>query len=177
MKQFIFGIIILTLVSYSLEAKETKIKWMSLNEAIELNKTKPKSIFIDVYTNWCSWCKRMDTSTFENQRVVEYMNKTFYCVKFNAEGNDTITFRGKKYFNTKKKGKRSTHPFAAILLQGQMTYPSFVILDKNLRGAGLIKGYKKANNFYVLLKFFATGSYKTETLEEYKAKLKKEEEN
>jgi len=51
-----------------------KINWMSFEEAYELNKTQPKKIFIDMWTYWCGWCKRMDATTFTNPVVVEYMN-------------------------------------------------------------------------------------------------------
>ena len=36
-----------------------KIKWYSFSEAVELNKKKPKKIFIDIYTSWCGWCSAL----------------------------------------------------------------------------------------------------------------------
>ena len=85
-------LILLTILSIfttlNLNAQTTtkdKINWMSFEEAVKLNETKPKKIFIDVFTDWCGWCTKMDQTTFVDKDVVAYMNENFYAVKFNAE--------------------------------------------------------------------------------------------
>jgi thiol:disulfide interchange protein len=35
------------------------VKWLSYDEAIALSKKNPKPIFIDVFTDWCGWCKEI----------------------------------------------------------------------------------------------------------------------
>jgi thiol:disulfide interchange protein len=42
------------------------INWLSLEEASSLYESNPKPMFIDVYTDWCGWCKKMDASTFQD---------------------------------------------------------------------------------------------------------------
>src|SRR5215510_7762864 len=75
-------------------SQSDEIKWMSFQDAVEKNKTEPKKMFIDVYTGWCGWCKRMDATTFKDPTVVNYMNKYFRAVKLDAETKDTIHFQG-----------------------------------------------------------------------------------
>ena len=70
---------------------------MSFEEAVERCAKEPKMVFIDVYTDWCGWCKRMDQSTFANPVIAQYMNDHFYAVKFDAERQDTITFQGHQF--------------------------------------------------------------------------------
>lgn len=65
---------------------QDKIKWHTIEEAIQLASQEPRVIVIDVYTDWCGWCKRMDATTFSDSEVVEFMNKQFYPVKLNAQG-------------------------------------------------------------------------------------------
>ena len=46
--------------------KEEAVKWLTIEQAQELNKKKPRKIFVDVYTDWCGWCKKMDKTTFNH---------------------------------------------------------------------------------------------------------------
>jgi len=61
-----------------------KISWMTMNEALEAQKTQPKKIFMDVYTIWCGPCKLLDKNTFSDKKVIEFINENYYAVKFNA---------------------------------------------------------------------------------------------
>ena len=79
---------------------KSPINWLTLEEADSLYKIQKRPIFIDVFTNWCGWCKRMDASTFKDPTVAAYLNTNFYPVKLNAETRDTITFNGKTYTNS-----------------------------------------------------------------------------
>ena len=66
-------------------AQETPVKWMSFEQAIEKSKTEKRKIFIDVYTDWCGWCKVMDKNTFSETQVAKILNEMFYPVKLDAE--------------------------------------------------------------------------------------------
>ena len=72
---------------------------MTLDEARAAQKKEPKKIFMDVYTNWCGPCKLLDKNTFQNPDVSRYISEHFYAVKFNAEGNDVIKFKGYTFKN------------------------------------------------------------------------------
>lgn len=84
----------------SIAPVNSNIKWYSPEEAYELNKTAPKPFFIDVYTDWCGWCKRMDATTFKDPTIAQYLNAYYYPVKFNAEVKDTINFMERPYWNS-----------------------------------------------------------------------------
>src|SRR3990167_418315 len=84
-----------------------QLKWHTLSEAIALNKITPKFFLIDMYTDWCGWCKVMDKNTFQHIKIATIIDKYFYAVKFNAEKNDSVEYKGKTYklivdANTKK---------------------------------------------------------------------------
>ncbi|HRY99107.1 MAG TPA: DUF255 domain-containing protein [Bacteroidales bacterium] len=151
-----------------------KVKWMSIQEAYALQAQSPKKIFIDVYTNWCGWCKRMDASTFSDPTIVRYMNAHYYNVKLDAETSKEITLAGQKYVNPNPEGRRSTHQLAATLLGGQMSYPSYVFLDEKSEKLTVVKGYMQSDAFEPILHFFATGAYLKESWEAYQQGWKKE---
>ena len=81
-------ITLLSLIGATAFAQE-KIQWMSFEEAVERCAEQPKMVFIDVFTDWCGWCKRMDQSTFANPVIAKYMNEHFYAVKFDAANHKT----------------------------------------------------------------------------------------
>jgi thioredoxin-related protein len=153
-------------------ASTAKIKWLDIEEAAAQNKKKPKKIFIDMYTDWCGWCKKMDAATFINPVIVDYMNENYYAVKFNAERKDTVTFNGKDYFNPNPSGTRSSHQLAQELLAGRMSYPSFVFLDETLKKVTTVPGYRKAPEFESILHYIGEDAYKTQKWEEFSVTFK-----
>ena len=146
--------------------EQVKVKWYTFEDAIELNKTNPKKIFIDVYTDWCSWCKVMDNKTFSNPEIAQYLNTHFYPVKFNAESTEPITFQGIKFEN-KQQGRRSTHELAVALLQGKLSYPSVAYMDEESRLLTAVPGYYPAAKMEPMLKYFGGDHYKTTAWDEF----------
>ena len=87
---------------------------MSLEEALAKQKRVPKPIFMDVYTEWCGPCKMLDKNTFQDPAVVDYVNKNYYAVKFNAEGNSKVNYQALRLSITRgmipnRKGRNSAH--------------------------------------------------------------------
>ena len=145
------------------------VKWYTFKEAVELNKKEPRKIFIDVYTDWCGFCKKMDKETFSHPVISEYLNKNFYPVKFNAESFDTIVFSGYKFGNPGI-GPRSTHQFAIALFQAQKLqpgYPAIAYINENLQLIGVIPGFLTAVQIEPVLNFVYEDRFKTESLDEY----------
>ena len=123
-----------------------EIRWLSWNEAVAAQAETPKKIFVDVYTDWCGWCKVMDRQTFTDPEVIKYMNDNFYAVKFNAEKEDPLTFRGQEY-KVVSGGRRGIHTLAYALLDGQLSYPSYVYLNEKFERMHISKGFKPADPF------------------------------
>ena len=147
-------------------AAEGAIQWMTWDEAIQKSEKKPKKIFIDLYTDWCGWCKKMDASTFADPQVVEYINKNFYAVKFNAEQRENIVYKG---YTMKfvENGRRGYHELAYSLLDGRLGYPSYVYLDEQQNRITISPGYKPVEPMMKELQYISGGHYKTMTLDQY----------
>ena len=131
-----------------------KIEWTDFEGAIDKNAKDKKLIFIDIYTGWCGWCKKMDQTTFVDPDVVEYMNEHFYAVKMDAESKDPIAFREVLYEHKMFNGK-GYNELAVNLLGGRMSFPTFVILSKREVKIATINGYKNKSDLMVVLKKYA----------------------
>jgi Highly conserved protein containing a thioredoxin domain len=143
-----------------------EIVWYTWEEAAELSKETPKKVFIDLYTDWCGWCKKMDASTFKDPEVVKYLNENFYPVKFNAERKDVITFNDRK-FEYMKSGRRGVHQLAYALLDGRLGYPAFVTLDESFARIMISPGFKKSGALLKELAFAKEEKYLNMSFEEY----------
>ncbi|MEO1487182.1 MAG: DUF255 domain-containing protein [Bacteroidota bacterium] len=158
--------ILLLLLPATIAAQE--VEWMSWEEALARSESdaEPKKIFVDVYTDWCGWCKKMDKDTFQNESVAAYMKEHFYMVKMDAEGKDPIEFQGKT-FKYVPSGRRGYHELAAALLQGKMSYPTVVFLDEKLNMLSPVPGYQKVKPFLKIAKYFGDNIYKDKDWKSY----------
>ncbi len=141
------------------------IHWVSFEKAIELNKTEPRKIFVDLYTDWCGWCKKMDKTSFEDSAVVAYMNCKYYAVKFNAERCDTIRFQGRVF--TCQTGSR-TNDFAIALMNNKLDgYPSSAYLNEKGELLSYYSGYIPADNLLQILTYFGDDWHMKMSWEDY----------
>lgn len=169
---FIGGFLLLIILSANVFINKDKsgkvgsrINWMNIEQAEEACRKNPRKIVIDVYTDWCGWCKKMDAEAFSDSALADYINKKFYAVKLNAEDQNNLIFREKVYrFNPSYKA----NDLAVLLLNGQMGYPSFVFLDEKLTPLQNISGYQKTTDFNFIAHYFGEGANKKKSLEEYK---------
>ena len=133
-------------------------------------KKEPRKIFIDVYTVWCGPCKMMMSQTFTDPKIIKYVNENFYAVKFNGEGNESITFNGQNFINNSynpvnSSRRNGTHEFTKAIapVNGQIAYPTLVYLDERLQIIAPVQGYWKAEQLLPLLHFINEEVYKTDT--------------
>jgi len=141
---------------------------MSIEEAyaLTLTETSPKKIFIDVYTDWCGWCKRMDKATFQNPEVAAYMNEHYYNVKFDAEQKESIEMLGNT-FKFIPQGNRGYHELAAALLNGKMSYPTVVFMNPKFEMLSPVPGYQEVGPFMNIAKYFGDNIYTEKSWQDY----------
>ena len=142
-----------------------KLQWLTLAEAEAKTTSQKKAIIIDLYTDWCGWCKVMDKNTYTNPQVVQYIRDKFYPVKLNAETREVLTWRGKEF---KYNDMYRVHDYAILLTGGQLSYPSTVILPADGSAPQVIPGYLKAPEMELILKYFGEGHYGKTPFETYR---------
>ena len=153
------------------------VEWKTIEQAAKTDtKANAKLFFVDFYTSWCGWCKKMDRETFTDPTVALILNKYYIPVKFNAEGSSEFTWNGSKYSNpAAAPGNRpNTHSFAKKVLGAKMGFPSFGLFQTDQSQLTVIQGYQSANDLIVMLWYFASGDNKRYPFDKYQKIFDKE---
>ena len=162
----LFCVLFLGLITFASNAQE--VKWLSWSEASKLAETdkNPKKIFIDIYTDWCGWCKKMDKETFAQKDICDYINKNYHAIKFDAGTTNDIELKGKvyKYIKTNKGGY---HELASEIMFGKLSYPTIVFMDEKFNILQPIPGYKDPQSLDKIMKYFAEDYYKSTPWKKY----------
>lgn len=166
MCRFFVFISIIFLIPFQSQGQE--VQWMSFEEAIEAQKKEQRKIFVDLYTDWCGWCKRMDKTTMTDPFIVEYLNSRFYPVKFNAEQKADIKFKGETFKLKERKGKRNYHELAAHISRNQLSYPTFIFLNEEAEVIQPVKGYQDASTFKTIMTYIGDDHFKKTPWSQYK---------
>ncbi|MFH1454423.1 MAG: thioredoxin family protein [Armatimonadota bacterium] len=111
------------------EAKAGKVKWYysfdkGQTEAKKLN----KPMMVDFYTDWCSWCKKLDKNVYTDPKV-QTLAQRFVCIKIDADKNELL----KQKYNIKG-------------------YPTVLILSPDGALITTILGYREPAAFAAALK-------------------------
>jgi thioredoxin-related protein len=144
--------------------QESKVHWLTVEEAQKAYQKEPKPFFIDIYTSWCSWCKVMDKETYTKDSVANYINEHYYAIRLDAETKDSIEWRGRKFGY---KPEFRANEFAVYLLNGQMRFPTVVFITDITAQPAALPGYQKPAELEPPLTFFGSGAYKTENFVDY----------
>ena len=147
------------------------VRWYTIEEALELNAKQPRKIIMDVYTDWCGWCKVLDRKTFSNPVIAKYLNENFYPVKFNAEQTGDVLYMG-TLFKNKGMGSRSAHDFVVALTQGKLSYPTMVFFDGDSKPLTVVPGFMEAKDLEPILVFLLDDYYKKQNYESFLATFK-----
>jgi thioredoxin-related protein len=155
MKKHIVLALLMVFTTVTITAQQ--INWVTFEEAVALQKKNPKKIMVDMYTSWCGPCKMLDKNTFGNKDVATYVNKHYYAVKFNAEGNEVVDYKGKKFKNpnydpAKAKRRNSGHELARHF--SVRSYPTILFLDDKSELIAPVIGYKRPQQLELYLKMF-----------------------
>lgn len=141
-----------------------KINWISLPEAEKAFGIEKKTVLIDLYTDWCSWCKVMDKKTYSDPEVVKYINEHFLAVKLDAETREKIIWMGKEY-NYQPSSKMNA--YAVYLTRGNLSFPTTVFIPQAQPEPMAVPGFLEPRDIESLLKYFGDGHFPKTPFEGY----------
>jgi len=155
-KNIILSIVISLFLCLNSNAQEAKsIHWLTFEQLEDSLAKNPKKVFIDFYTDWCSYCRKMDKKVFTKLEIIEMLNRDYYAVRFDAETQSEIIFGGQSFVNDQvRKSRKPIHQITQLLAsrEGQFTAPTIVILDKNFRVVARYFEYMDSKTLLEVLK-------------------------
>jgi thioredoxin-related protein len=162
MKRMVVGILALVILSPQVfSGEKEKLHWMTFDEGIATAKKNNKKVLIDVYTDWCGWCKKMDKDTYTEDRVSDYLGENYVVIKLNAESPKKLSFQGKSYTEQELAGAF-----------GVTGYPTTIFLSSGGDPITLVPGYSDAKRFSDIISFIAEDHYLTTKFDDYVANRK-----
>ena len=142
---------------YSAEtASDSGLSWKSFDEGSTLAVQQKKKLLIDVYTDWCVWCKKMDAEVYPDAKVRSVLASKFVVVKLDAESDRTLRYNGTAM---------TQREFARAV--GVTGYPATVFFDETLKPITLLPGYVKAEDFSQILNYIGENHYKNKSYQDY----------
>ena len=149
-----------------------QVNWHTIDDAAQA-KIGTRIYFVDFYTSWCGWCKKMDRDTYADPIVVKILNKYYYPVKFDAEGSKKVIWNGRVY-PPATAGRNGLHSFASAILGKQAGFPSAAFLRADGSLVQVVPGYFKPQEFATILWYFASGDCNKYSFEQYQKIFEKE---
>ncbi len=140
----------------------SELKWKNLGDGVAAAKTTNKKILVDIYTDWCGWCKKMDKEVYIDGAVQKYLNEKFIVVKLNAESDKRHNYNGGEY---------SEIEIAQMF--GITGYPTTVFLMPNGEPITALPGYVTAEKFFKVLQYIGDDHYQKMKFEEFLTKFGK----
>jgi len=155
-KKLLTTLLLVAFVCTGYSGDKSSLKWMSFTEGLAQAKKTNKKVLVEVYTDWCGWCKKMDKETYANAGVAEYLSKYFVVVKLDAESSNKLMYNGEAY----------TEQELADAF-GITGYPSIIFLKVNGDPITTYPGYADAVKFKKVISFIAEDHYLTKKFEDY----------
>ncbi len=132
------------------------LRWYQWTEGVVETQASGKYMLVDVYTDWCGWCKKMDRTVYGHPQVQQLLTANFIPVKLNAESTNLITNGTNQY---------TEQEWAKTL--GVTSYPTILVYNKQFQLVSRFSGYKEPERFIRYLKYIRGKYYTQYTFQEF----------
>jgi thioredoxin-related protein len=131
--------------------KEGAIQWTPFTQGVKNAMARNKYVFVDVYTDWCGYCKQLDAFTFRAAPVLAELNDHFISVKLNAESDAPLVWKDQRM------------SARDLTMQwGIDSYPTFIFLNSKGNVIGSFSSFAEPDLMVKLLTYISSGARERE---------------
>lgn len=135
---------------------------LGFNDAMTKARNENKKVIVDIYTDWCGWCKKMDAEAYSNSDVKKIIADNFIFVKLDAEGKNKVTYNGKQYTEEELSYYFEVFSFpTTVFLEPDGKLIEYKYDKMNMKN---LPGYFKTEEFIKILNYFKDNKYKDSDL-------------
>jgi thioredoxin-related protein len=127
-------------------ARAAGVSWRGWNAGLAAAASSGKPVIVDVYTDWCGWCKRMDRDVYAREDVIAYLNQHFVLVRLNAESNERVRYQDRDLTGRSLSG--------GFKVTG---YPTTIFLRASGEHMVNVPGYLAPDKFMQLVRYIGDG--------------------
>jgi thioredoxin-related protein len=122
------------------------LQWTGWDAGLRNAAATHRPILVDVYTDWCGWCRRMDRDVYARDDVREYLSRRFVTVRLDAESTNPASYSAHHYTES------------SLAARFRVTgYPTTVFLKPDGEHLVNVPGYVSADRFLLLLQYIGDG--------------------
>lgn len=154
MKAWLYTILILILTGCAEPSMDVRpapeIQWIGIEEGLRTGQETDRKILVNIYTDWCNFCKKMTDTVYPDSTVRQTVFEHFVPVGLNAESDAIVLFKGEPI---------SEKDLARQL--GVRSYPTLLFMSSSGELILQSNGYMPAGDFNRMLTYIGTSAYET----------------
>jgi len=135
---------------------DESLKWTNITDGMKQASTAKKKMLVDVYTDWCGWCKKMEKDTYGDDCVKNYLAQNYVLIRLNAESDSKETVGNEEV--------TQADIASAFRVDG---YPTTVFLTADGQRITSVPGYMKPAEFLQVLKYIGENYYEKMNFQDY----------
>jgi thioredoxin-related protein len=123
------------------------VQWKPFEKGLKDAAASKKYSFVDVYTDWCGYCKQLEATTLKAKPVLTELEKNFVSIRFNAESEEVVTWKGKQMTMRELSANWGVEGF-----------PTMLFLNSKGEIIGSFASYAEADLMVNLLRYISSGA-------------------